>query len=284
MGEEAHHTYEYETNLEGGSSPAKLLRMVGKNKRVLEIGAGPGSITKHMTLSGNCEVVALEIDEEAIIKLSPFCEKVFQADLNDLSWPELLKNEKKFDVVVIADVLEHVYDPWTTLKLIPELLNDKGYIVVSLPHAGHSAILASLLSENFEYGNSGLLDKTHIRFFGLKNMQALFNETGLDIDEAQYVIIPPELTELSAHWKALNTETRKTLSSYKHGDVYQVVIKAIPNKRASKNIDLMSNAVEKLSMGKIYFLQFKSVVKSLLPKRYYEKLKSKARKIGIKGY
>jgi len=284
MGNEGHHNYEYDTNLKGESSPAKLLKMVGQNKRVLELGAGPGSITKHMKFEQNCEVVALEIDEQAISKLTPFCDKVIQANLNDLTWPELLKNEKNFDVIVIADVLEHIYDPWATLKLLPELLNDEGFIVISLPHAGHSGVIASLLLESLDYRESGLLDKTHIRFFGLKNIQSLVNDNKLDIEDAQYVILPPEVSELSNYWLSLDVKSRDTLSSYTYGSVYQVVIKAVPSSRSIENINLMSVAVGQLNKKTQLFLKFKLILKTIIPKRYYERMKSKARKLGIKGY
>ena len=56
------HTYEYDIDLESDIAPARVLRMVGRNKRVLEIGAGPGSITRHLSGTLGCHVVALEID------------------------------------------------------------------------------------------------------------------------------------------------------------------------------------------------------------------------------
>ena len=149
MEKDARHNYEYRVDLDGNSAPARVVRMVGNNKRVLEIGAGPGSITRHLHGSGNCSVIALEIDDEAIPLLKPFCERVYQADLNDSGWIDLLATEDKFDVVVIADVLEHVYDPWGTLKLMPGLLGENGYMVVSVPHAGNSAMVACLLDEDF---------------------------------------------------------------------------------------------------------------------------------------
>jgi len=273
------HTYEYSIDLDGDSAPAKVVRMVEKNKRVLEIGAGPGSITQHMQISGNCEIVALELDEEAIIKLSPFCKKVIKADLNNPDWTNLFKKEKKFDVVVIADVLEHISNPWATLQLIPEMLNDDGYIVVSLPHIGHSAVIACLLSGDFQYGDWGLLDRTHIRFFGLKNIQTLFNEANLNIEDAEFVTVSPETSEFSSHWKSLNAETRKILSSYKHGNIYQVVVKAVPVNRSSRNRDLMSMAVGKPKPA--FFNKFKLLVRKIIPTKYYGKIKDITRILGI---
>ncbi len=277
-----HHTYEYSIDLDGDSAPAKVVRMVGKNKRVLEIGAGPGSITQHLQISGNCEIIALELDKEAIIKLSPFCKKVIKADLNNPAWANLFKKEEKFDVVVIADVLEHISNPWATLQLIPEMLNDDGYIIVSLPHVGHSSVIACLLSGDFQYGDWGLLDRTHIRFFGLKNIQTLFNEASLSIEDAEFVIVSPETSEFSSHWKSLNAETRKILSSYKHGNIYQVVIKAVPVKRSTRNRELISMDVGKPSP--VFFSKLKLIVKRVIPTKYYAKIKDITRILGINGY
>ena len=282
--ENSSHKYEYSVALDTDTGPARVIRMVGKNKRVLEVGAGPGSITKHLKQSGNCEVVALEIDENAIKKLSPFCKKIYKADLNGTTWPVLLENEEKFDVVVIADVLEHLYSPWNILKLLPDLLNDDGYIVVSLPHVAHNSIIACLLSEDFHYGDWGLLDKTHIRFFGLKNIQALFNDSDLSIEEAQFVIVSPEASEFSNHWAALNSETKQVLSSYPHGNIYQVVVKVVPENRAVSNIDLMSMQVGKPERIPIYTQKIKSIIKSVIPRKQYALVKKILRSLSGQGY
>ena len=124
MPEKEPHNYEYDVNLEGVTAPARVIRMVGQDKKVLEIGAGPGSITKHLVEAGDCTVTALEIDKDAISKLSQYTNKIYPADLNDTAWPKLLVKEGLFDVVVAGDVLEHLYDPWNTLKLMKGLLGE----------------------------------------------------------------------------------------------------------------------------------------------------------------
>jgi 2-polyprenyl-3-methyl-5-hydroxy-6-metoxy-1,4-benzoquinol methylase len=234
------HKYEYTVDLSGDTAPARVIRMVGKGKRVLEIGAGPGSITRLLRDSNHCRITALEIDREAIKKLAPFCERVYQADLNNSAWPEVLSKEDLFEVVVAADVLEHLYDPLATLKAMKSFVERNGYIMVSLPHAAHCAILACLLEEDFDYRDWGLLDRTHIRFFGLKNIQALFENAGLKIVDAQFVIVPPEDTELSGHWARLPIKTRNVISAGRFGSVYQVVIKAAPKESFGKGLTLLS--------------------------------------------
>lgn len=231
------HKYEYKVN--PNTAAAKVVRMVGDDKRVLEIGSGPGSITR--LLKGNqCRVTALEVDLKAIEIVSEYCEKVYPCDLNDPEWPAKLSGSGKFEVVVAGDVLEHLYDPWATLNSLKSLLADDGYVVISLPHAGHNAVVACLLTGDFEYQPWGLLDKTHIRFFGIKNIQRLFNDAGFKIVEADFVVKSPEQTEFANNWRQLSSQTRQALASNEFGTIYQVVVKAVAHSAPGKSLRLES--------------------------------------------
>ena len=219
------HKYEYAVNPD--TAAAKVIRLVGPDRRVLELGSGPGSITRHLKDNG-CRVTALELDGDAIAIVGEFCERVIPCDLNDTEWPGLLNDAERFTAIVAGDVLEHLYDPWSTLKSMKPLLAEDGYVVVSLPHIAHSAVVACLLAEDFEYQPWGLLDKTHIRFWGMKNIQKLFDEAGFKVIEVDFVIRSPEQTEFAARWRKLPEEVRQALAWNRYGNVYQVVVKAVP--------------------------------------------------------
>ncbi|MBI5568734.1 MAG: class I SAM-dependent methyltransferase [Desulfomonile tiedjei] len=240
MDKDTPHKYEYAVDLNSDSAAAKIVRMVGEGKRVLEIGAGPGSITRILRDAAHCRVTAIEIDPKAIEVLTPFCERLYQADLNDSAWPMVLRDEEPFEVIVVADVLEHLYDPWSTLRHIGDLIADDCYAVISLPHAGHNAVLACLLAQDFEYRDCGLLDRDHIRFFGMKNIQALFDGAGLKIVAAQFVVVHPGQTEFAECWEQTPAKLRRALSFNRFGMVYQVVVKAVPSEATSVGISLPS--------------------------------------------
>ena len=231
------HKYEYKVN--PNTAAAKVVRMVGAGKRVLELGSGPGSITR-LLKDKQCRVTALELDGTAIEIVSQYCEKVHPCDLNDPEWPTKLSGSDKFDVVVAGDVLEHLYDPWSTLSSLKSLLADDGYVVISLPHAGHNAVVACLLTGDLEYQPWGLLDKTHIRFFGIKNIQRLFNDAGLKIVEVDFVVKAPEQTEFANNWRQLSSQTKQALASNEFGTIYQVVVKAVPHTAPGKSLRLES--------------------------------------------
>lgn len=217
------HRYDY--RVRPNSAPDKVIRMVGTGQRVLELGPGPGSITRHLKAHG-CRVTALELDTEAIEIVSEFCEQVYPCNLNDPQWPTVLGDARSFPVIVAADVFEHLYDPWTAVKQSVPLLAPDGCLIVSLPHVAHNAVLACLLNEDFAYQDWGLLDSTHIRFWGLKNMQRLFADAGLKIVEAEFVVLAPEQTEFAHFWRNLPAASRAALNRNRFGNVYQVVIRA----------------------------------------------------------
>ncbi len=241
MSGKSKHVYDYKVDLGGDTAPARVIGMVKPHSRVLEIGAGPGSITKHLVRTLNCEVVALEVEATAIRKLREFCPKVYELDLNDASWVStLLSKEARFDYVIAADVLEHVVDPWKVLGGMKELLSPQGSVIVSLPHVSHAGLLGSLMDEDMTYRPWGLLDRTHIRFFGVKNVQSLFSSQGLAIEEAQFVVRTPEMTEFSHTWKNLPENVRSALQANRFSHVYQIVSRAVPIDRAHNRLDLLS--------------------------------------------
>lgn len=228
MNIEKGHIYEYEVDLAGQTAPVHVMHLVGISKRVLEIGCGPGSVTKLLAQQGKCRVTGIELDSDAIKKASPYCEKIIQADLNSEEWPHVLDGLEPFDVVVAADVLEHLYDPWTNLKRMASYIGSNGYLVISLPHVGHAAVVSCLINGDFEYRDWGLLDRTHIRFFGFRNIETLFAQAMLKIVEVRYVIKPPEETEFAASWSMLPATVQHAIKTSPYADVYQVVVKAVP--------------------------------------------------------
>lgn len=221
------HNYDYPVDINSETAAAKVVRFVGQCKRVLEIGCGPGSITKILQVQNRCTVTGLELDPDAILLATPYCDRVIQSDLNTADWQGLADELGKFETIVAADVLEHLYDPWNVLSSLKTLLREDGTIVISLPHAGHAVIAACLVNGDFEYKEWGLLDRTHIRFFGLINIDQLFSQAGLKIIDCSFVITPPEETEFANVWTTLKSNVQSALRSSVHSDIYQVVVKAI---------------------------------------------------------
>jgi 2-polyprenyl-3-methyl-5-hydroxy-6-metoxy-1,4-benzoquinol methylase len=247
MSSDSKHIYDYDVDLSSDTAAAHVVRMVGQDKKILEMGAGPGSITKHLKNSGRCVITAVEYDSTALPFLRPYCEDVYQLDLNQQDWDSALRKHAPFDVVVAADVLEHLYSPDAVLKRMATLINPSGYLVVSLPHVSHAGVMAAMLNENFQYGDWGLLDRTHIRFFGLHDIETLFSSAEMKIVAKEFVMRVPEKTEFADCWAQTPEQTRDFLRRFPAGSIYQVVVKAIPVSAPGEKISLMENMTEQFT-------------------------------------
>lgn len=249
MSKSAADIYVFKVDPDSDTAAANVLRLVGNGKDVLELGAGPGSISRALVQFNDCRVVAAEMDPNCLPILEKFCTRVVQADLNRDDWVSHF-SESKFDVIVIADVLEHLVDPWKVLRDAARLLRPGGRIVSSIPNASHAALVANFLTDDVQYRDWGLLDRTHIRFFGAKNLQHLFRQATLKIIDARYVVRPAEVTEFAETWRQLPSQTRNVLDGTPFSQVYQTVVAAIPaDTSQDAEFDLLSNAPPKASLS-----------------------------------
>lgn len=237
--------YVFDVDAESDTAAANVLRLVGKDKDVLEIGAGPGSIARPLVEKNGCRVTALEVDPNCIPVLQSFCADVIQGDLNSSDWDKALDG-RSFDAIVIADVLEHLIDPWQTLRLAKKLLRPGGCVVSSIPNASHAAMIASILDDDVDYRDWGLLDRTHIRFFGVKNIQDLFRQADLKIVDVRYVVRTPEMTEFVDTWRRTSPKLREALDSPAFSQVYQTVVLAVGSAAARPEFELIRNPPPKI--------------------------------------
>lgn len=249
------HDYEYQIDLEGDNALAYVIEFAGASKKILELGAGAGMQTQFLAKDKRNDVVAVEINPASVEKLKKYTDRVYSLDLNAPGWTQALSAEGKFDAIVSADVLEHLYDPWAAIAEMIKLLNDEGKIIVSLPYIGNGAILGLLYDDDFDYREDGLLDKTHIRFFALKNIEALHRKAGLTITDARFVLRRPEVTEFHAHWNKLPRAVRRAFTMGPHADLYQVVTTARRSETVSTDFSLFDAAAKRCPPRKRTIMQ-----------------------------
>jgi 2-polyprenyl-3-methyl-5-hydroxy-6-metoxy-1,4-benzoquinol methylase len=160
-------------------------------RRVLDIGCASGAVGQGIkeTFPGSwvwgCELnphtAALAADRLDHMSTEPI-ESWGATDL------ELLRG---VDTVMLLDVLEHMYNPWAQLQFLARHLADDTQVIVSLPNVGHLAVLERLAQGEFPYAAEGILDVTHIRFFTLGEMLAMFQQTGFATQRG--IVLPGEL-------------------------------------------------------------------------------------------
>ena len=86
--------------------------------------------------------------------------------------------EHFFDYVITADVLEHLVEPWRVVANIRPHLKETGTLLASIPNIMHVSVMRDLLNGRFRYQDAGILDRTHLRFFTLTEIDSLFAGAG----------------------------------------------------------------------------------------------------------
>jgi 2-polyprenyl-3-methyl-5-hydroxy-6-metoxy-1,4-benzoquinol methylase len=148
---------------------------------IIEIGSGSGALAKAIKLrSPNMQYIGVEIVNEYAILSERYCDKVL---IDNIEKPnlELISLLQNASAIVFSDVLEHLYNPWQTLQSLRTLIPKDCSIYASIPNIQHWSIIFGLISGNFNYADSGLLDRTHLRFFTKKTIMSLFNQSGFEV-------------------------------------------------------------------------------------------------------
>jgi len=99
----------------------------------------------------------------------------------DVEQQNLDLERNSFDVVVCGDVLEHLRDPWKALLYLVGFLSEDGVFIISLPNILYWKAFVRIVLGDFRYAPSGVLDRTHLRFFCRKNMIDLVRSAGLEV-------------------------------------------------------------------------------------------------------
>lgn len=144
--------------------------------RVLEVGCGMGATLGCIqNMYPASKVYGIEL-EDAIVKIGKHY--IPQIEQGNIEVMDLHCPQKYFDYIILGDVLEHLYNPGMVLTKLRKYLKPEGCIIASIPNIMHYSVVLDLLRGNFTYKDSGILDKTHLRFFTLEEIRKLFQDNG----------------------------------------------------------------------------------------------------------
>lgn len=176
----------HQFNLDPFHTHMKLLNLVKSGSEVLEIGCSTGYFSEKL-IQKNCRLWAVEIDKEAaLIAQQRKDVKVLNCDVSQIT--DYLSTNKQFDVIILADILEHLPDPSKVLNSLKKYLAKHGKIILSVPNIANFAIRFKLLFRgDFTYQDFGILDRTHLRFFTKKTIENLIYQAGLKISSSDVV-------------------------------------------------------------------------------------------------
>ncbi len=156
--------------------------------RVLDVGCAIGILGKRLREEKGCVVVGIEADIGMAEEARKNLDEVIVADLD----AQIPHNLGTFDVIVCADVLEHLKNPLTVLRGLTPHLSPSGFVLVSVPNIAFVKTRFDLVLGRFDYNpQRGIMDETHLRFFTMKTLREFLQKTDLEIDFIRgYNVVP----------------------------------------------------------------------------------------------
>jgi 2-polyprenyl-3-methyl-5-hydroxy-6-metoxy-1,4-benzoquinol methylase len=183
--------------------------------KILEIGCGEGGTGALALSEGKCGFYCgVEIFQNAAAKARERISQILVGDVEKLALPW---TPETFDALILSEVLEHLTDPWTTLQRLHPLLKPGGLVFASSPNVSHYRVVAMLLRGEWNLADSGIMDRTHLRWFTPKTYRVLFESTGYRVDSVR---------ELSLLTRKAQVVVRLSFGHLKHLFISQIDLRA----------------------------------------------------------
>lgn len=151
--------------------------MIPQGARVLDVGCGTGSMSEILADACRADIVGIEPDPSRAARAKA---RGLSVRVGYFSH-ELIREIGSFDVVLFADVLEHLPNSQAMLLLARESLKPRGSVIVSVPNVAHWSVRVDLLRGRFEYQDCGIRDATHLRWFTAASAKSLLASSGFNV-------------------------------------------------------------------------------------------------------
>lgn len=177
--------YDFPIDIDNASNAHGIqLGMLESGQKILDVGCHSGIMGSLIKARKGGEITGLDYDDVALDAARIRLDRVYKVDLEHSGWAQdlIAKGEGGFDVAIFGDVLEHTSDPGLILRETKRLLKPEGKVIVSLPNVANLRVRLGLLRGNFNYAESGILDKTHLRFFTIESAHRLLDESGYELE------------------------------------------------------------------------------------------------------
>ena len=238
--------YDREVKVDANDPLARFAQRVPAGATVLDLGCGPGVLGRlTASLKKPCTLDAVEGDPEAVAMARGFYRDIIAADLQNADLAALLPG-RKYDFIVLADVIEHLEAPGRLLRRLPALLGPQGRLLISLPHVGYAGLMAELLAGQFAYRAHGLIDRTHLRFFTRKSAARLLALNGFAVAVTDDIVRPLVMSEFgTATFDALEPAVRTALLTRPDALLYQMLIEAALSGQPATDGDLSQALIQR---------------------------------------
>jgi SAM-dependent methyltransferase len=159
----------------------EVIRLLDESERfaeALELGCGKGETLRFLLGQRRvARAVGVEVLPAAAREAADHVSEVFEEDAEQ--WTQHPRGVTAPDLVIVADILEHLTDPWAVLRRLRALQPPDGVLLVSIPNIQHFSVSLPLLFRGrWRYGDAGILDRTHLRFFSREGAEDLLRGAG----------------------------------------------------------------------------------------------------------
>ncbi len=172
------------SNYPDSARPELTALMTGEPKRALELGCHKGAMGAAIKqrFSG-LHYTGIEINPDTAAIARTRLDEVLCEDILLLDTGSHPAFSQPFDTLLLADVLEHLYNPWAVLLKLGRHLSPGAKVYASIPNMRNYWFISELIQGRWSYQTEGLLDVTHIRFFTLQECKRMFDETGYQVEK-----------------------------------------------------------------------------------------------------
>lgn len=198
-----------------------LLALMPTSASIVEAGCSSGALAAAYKLKNpSCRYVGIEIDSKYAEIARSHCDEVLVADLDALAHCSMAK-QLQSDCWVFGDCLEHLANPWQVLRWVNQHQPASGLICACIPNSQHWSMQCRLSVGQWVYEPSGLLDRTHLRFFTASTISHLFVQAGYEI-----IVFKPRILGSAPSNEILNAIG--ALSRLAGGDPEHAINHALP--------------------------------------------------------
>jgi len=151
--------------------------------RVLDVGCGAGFTAKLIRERfPSASVYGVEMEAALAAQACEHCTQVFEGSVEDEDVKTSIANNGPFDLIICADVLEHLIDPATALSNLTSIMTADGYIITSLPNVRHISTFWNLgIKGRWPQNDRGIHDATHLHFYARRDIILLCQSAGLEL-------------------------------------------------------------------------------------------------------
>lgn len=180
------HVYLRTVHADERTSLSVLAEHIQPNSTLLDLGCGSGALGKYLTEKKSCVCDGLTWSEAEAMHARPHYRSVV---VDNLETSDLLFRfpGQQYDYIVCADVLEHLSRPERIVDTCRSLLAPGGKLLISVPNAAYSGLIAELMQGEFQYREEGLLDRTHLRFFTRRSLHRFIHENKWQLEHLETI-------------------------------------------------------------------------------------------------